>query len=72
MSGKEEALGGTNASVVARVDSTLRRPRKPCSEAVQALPRHLRASKAWPEPLGFDEKGRETLSYVKDEAGSVL
>jgi Phosphotransferase enzyme family len=73
VTGKEKRLGGTNASVVVKVDNTLRRPCKSSSEAVQALLRHVRASgfTACPEPLGSDEQGRVILSYVEGHGGSV-
>ena len=69
----EEPLTGTNASDVARVGETLRRPRKPSSEAVQSLLRDLRdrGFTGCPEPLGFDDQGREVLAYVPGDGGTV-
>jgi hypothetical protein len=70
---KEESLSGTNVSAVARVGGTLRRPKRPSSEAVQSLLRHLRGRgfTGCPEPLGFDDQGREALSYVQGTGGAV-
>lgn len=69
----EEPLSGTNLSDVVRVGETLRRPRKPSSEAVQSLLGHLRnrGFAGCPEPHGFDDQGREVLSYVQGEGGTV-
>jgi hypothetical protein len=69
----EEPLSGTNVSDVARVGETLHRPRKPSSEAVQSLLRHLQDSgfAGCPEPLGFDDRGREVLSFVQGKGGTV-
>jgi hypothetical protein len=57
--------GGTLNSVV-RVGDTVRRPAGRWSPTVHALLRHLRARgfDLAPEPLGFDESGREILSYI--------
>ena len=69
----EEPLAGTNVSVVARVGETLCRSRKPSTEAVQSLLRHLRDSgfAGCPAPLGFDDQGREVLSYVQGTGGTL-
>ena len=69
----EDPLSGTNVSGVARVGATIRRPSKPSSEAVQSLLRHLRSRgfAGCPEPLGFDDQGREVLSYVQGNGGAV-
>jgi len=63
--------GGTaNPGGVFRIGDTVHRPRHAASEMVQAFLRHLHESgvSRVPTPLGFDEGGREVLSYV---AGSV-
>jgi hypothetical protein len=69
----EEPLTGTNVSDVAIVGETLRRPRRPSSEAGQSLLRHLRdrGFAGCPEPLGFDDQGREVLSFVQGTGGAV-
>ena len=52
-----------------RVGDTMRRPARPWSASVQAVLGHLRAAglTGIPEPLGFDELGREVLGYVAGE-----
>jgi len=68
MSQHEEVLKGWNS--VVRIDNTIRRPARPSSRTIQALLRHLRAQEfaGAPEGLGFDEAGRETLSYLSGSA----
>jgi Phosphotransferase enzyme family len=69
MSQPEELLDGWNG--VVRIGNTVRRPARPWSRTVQGLLGHL-ASKgfdAGPRPLGFDEQGREILSYLPGSAG---
>ncbi len=64
-------LGGTaNVGSVVRVGDTVRRPSHSSSELVQAFLRHLREAgvERVPEPLGFDEDGREVLVYIPGEA----
>lgn len=63
--------GGTaNVGAVVRVGDTVRRPSHSSSEIVQAFLRHLREAgvERVPEPLGFDDDGREVLSYIPGEA----
>jgi len=69
----EEPLTGCNVTLVVKVGETVRRPKKPSSEAVQALLVHLRHAgfDGCPEPLGFDERGRDVLSYVEGNGGSL-
>jgi hypothetical protein len=57
--------GGTLNSVV-RVGATVRRPAGPWTPTIQALLHHLRGHDfdLSPEPLGFDEAGREVVSYI--------
>lgn len=57
--------GGTINSVV-RVGDTVRRPAGPWTATIHALLRHVRARgfDLAPEPLGFDDAGREILSYI--------
>jgi Phosphotransferase enzyme family len=60
----EEVLKGWNS--VVRIGNTIRRPARPSSRTIQALLRHLKAQEfaGAPEGLGFDEEGREILSYL--------
>lgn len=66
----EERLGGGRSTTgVVRVGGTVRRPVGPWTPTIHAFLRHLRASgfTAAPEVLGFDEQGREILSYIPGE-----
>ena len=66
MSSAENPLpGGNMSSGVVRVGDTVRRPTGPWTPAVHALLVHLNAVGfcGAPRPLGFDEQGREVLSY---------
>jgi hypothetical protein len=60
------AGGTTNAGRVTRVGNTVRRPRRPTSEATEALLAHLEqvGFSGAPRYLGSDEHGREVLSYI--------
>ena len=66
MTEPEIPLTGGTLNEVVRVGDTVRRPAGPWSAVVQDLLRHLRARgfQLAPEPLGFDERGREILSYT--------
>jgi Phosphotransferase enzyme family len=57
--------GGTLNSVV-RVGETVRRPVGPWTATIHALLRHIRSRgfALAPEPLGFDDQGREILSFI--------
>lgn len=59
--------GIANAGSVYRVGSTVRRPRKPQSETIQAFLEHLYAHDFTeaPHPLGFDAQGREVLGFIE-------
>jgi hypothetical protein len=66
----EESLVGDGVTVgIVRIGDTVRRPRRPFSVTVQAFLAHLHASgfTAAPKPLGFDDQGREVLTYVPGE-----
>jgi hypothetical protein len=67
----EERLAGGNMSVVSRVGNTVRREAGPWSPLVQRLLAHLRSRGILevPEPLGFDEQGREILSFLPGTVG---
>jgi Phosphotransferase enzyme family len=68
MSQHGEILKGWNG--VARIGETIRRPARPSSRTIQALLRHLEAQgfEGAPKGLGFDEQGREILSYLPGSA----
>ncbi|NYI05149.1 aminoglycoside phosphotransferase family protein [Allostreptomyces psammosilenae] len=61
--------GGVNS--VVRVGGTVRRPTAPWTPRVHELLTHLHAHgfTAAPRALGFDEDGREILSYLDGEVG---
>ena len=75
MSEKEVSLahGGVTPEVV-RVGDTVRRTAGPHTPAVHALLRHLEAKgfRGAPRALGFDDRGREILSYVDGTPGSEV
>jgi phosphotransferase family enzyme len=62
----EEVLAGGNMTAVVRVGDTVRRGAGPWTATIHAFMRHLRASgfKAVPEPLGIDDRGRESISLL--------
>jgi hypothetical protein len=64
--GVEERLAGGNTGGAVRVGDTVRRAAGPWTPAVHALLRHLEAAgfDRAPRALGFDERGREVLSYL--------
>ena len=64
----EEALSGGNSSTeVVRVADTVRRPAMPWSASVDSLLLHLQevGFNCAPRPLGYDEKGRQVLSFAE-------
>jgi hypothetical protein len=67
----EEKLAGGNMSVVSRVGDTVRRQVGPWSPQVHMLLAHLRAQgiQEVPSPLGFDQQGREILSFIPGLVG---
>ena len=66
---REETLDGGNLSTVVRVSDTVRRPSGAWTPAVHALLAHLEARSfdAAPHPLGYDDQGREILSFIPGE-----
>ena len=65
----EERLEGGNIGGAVRAGDTVRRAAGPWTPAVHALLAHL-ADKGFtgaPRPLGFDEQGREVLTFLEGE-----
>lgn len=59
-------MSGGTLNVVVRAGDTVRRSAGPWTPTVHALLRHIRARgfSLAPEPLGWDDSGREVLRYV--------
>ena len=66
MTADEVVLADDGVTHVVRVGDTVRRPVRPFTATVQAYLTHLhkRGFHDAPEALGYDEQGREVLSYV--------
>ena len=66
MSAPEVPLPGGKLNRVVRVGNTVRRRAGPWSPTIHALLHHVRSRGFCfaPEPLGFDEEGREVLEYI--------
>jgi len=64
---REEQFDDGNLSVVTRVGNTVRRESGPWTPAVHLLLRHLEAADfpGAPRVLGFDDRGREVLSFIE-------
>ena len=65
-------LDGGNSNVVERVGDTVHRLSGPWTPAVHRLLHLLRASgiDQVPQPLGFDDDGREILTFLEGETGN--
>jgi hypothetical protein len=65
----EQRLDGGRTLGAVRVGDTVRRPVQPWTATVHALLRHLEAVGfgGAPQALGFDEKGREILSFLRGD-----
>ena len=66
-SGNEgQTISAGGVTHVVKVGETVRRPTRPFTATIQLYLVHLRTRgfKSAPEPLGYDECGREVLSYV--------
>ncbi|MEV4092326.1 aminoglycoside phosphotransferase family protein [Streptosporangium saharense] len=63
-------LGGDVTDGVVRVGDTVRRPVRTSTRSVHALLRHLESAgfDGAPRAMGFDESGREILTYVEGES----
>lgn len=66
----EERLEGGNVGGAVRVRDTVRRSAGPWTPAVHALLAHLAGTgfTGAPRPLGFDEQGREVLTFLEGES----
>ncbi len=69
MEDEAERLPHEGVTEVWRVRSTVRRPCRPFTATVQAYLRHLRSRGVdfVPEPLGYDDHGREILEFVEGD-----
>ncbi len=67
----EEKLVGGNMTTVSRVGDTVHRETGAWTKQVHFVLAHLRAKgiKEVPAPLGFDEQGREVLTYIPGLVG---
>jgi len=65
----EEALAGGNTVGAVRIGDTVHKQASPWTPTVHALLRHLEAAgvDGVPRALGFDDQGREMLSYLPGE-----
>ncbi len=68
----EVALVGGNENSVVRVGETVRRPVHPWTPAVHVLLRKLEAAGFLeaPRAIGFDDQGREILTFIPGEVGN--
>ncbi len=66
---QEQQLPGGRTTVVVRVGDTVHRPVQPWTSAVHAVLRHLEDAgfDGAPRVLGFDDGGREILTYLTGE-----
>jgi hypothetical protein len=72
--GEAPLMGGrTNVGIV-RIGKNVHRPTRPNSEFIQELLAHVRTQGChfFPEPLGFDDKATEILSFIKGDVPSEL
>ncbi|GAA1612740.1 phosphotransferase [Actinoplanes couchii] len=62
----EDELPGGNTSGAVRITGVVHKPASPWTPAVHALLRHLARAgfEGAPQALGFDEQGREKLTYL--------
>lgn len=67
---EEPLLGGNSATSVVRVGATVRRVAQPSTESVNALLTHFArvGVPGVPRFLGYDERGRQILTYVAGSA----
>ena len=68
---EEVLLGGLETGRVVKVGNTVRRTAGPWTPTIQALLGHLQAKGfPAPRPLGLDEAGRESVSYLAGRASN--
>jgi hypothetical protein len=68
---EEVLLGGLETGRVVKVGDTVRRVSGPWTPTIQALLRHLQAKGfPAPRPLGLDEVGRESVTYLQGQAAN--
>ena len=69
MAEEEQQLDGGNVGGAIRAGNTVRRAAGPWTPAVHALLAHLAAKNlpGVPRPLGFDDLGREVLTFIEGE-----
>ena len=67
-----EYLQGGRENKIGRVDNAVHRPAGPWTRSVHALLRHVRAVgfTAVPEPLGFDDAGKEIVTFLEGEVSN--
>jgi hypothetical protein len=70
----DERLPGGRMTLVVRVGDTVRRQPKPWSYEVQRLLAHVRQRGFLlaPEPLGFDDEGRDVMRYIEGDTSATL
>jgi hypothetical protein len=73
-SNSEERLPGGRLTTVMRNGDTVRRPGQPWNKDVHELLQHVRdrGFLLAPEPQGFDEQGREILSYIEGDTSAAV
>jgi hypothetical protein len=71
---QEEELTGGNLTKVVRIGDTVRRTSSPSAPTIHRLLAHVRAKGLlWvPEPLGWDEDGREVLSFIPGDVPHAM
>lgn len=71
---EEEALAGGNMTDVVRIGDSVHRAPRPTTPTIHRLLAHVRrAGVTWvPEPRGYDEQGREVLSFIEGEVPHAL
>ena len=74
MDGREERLPGGRLTVVTRIGDTVHRAPRPWSVEVQRLLAHVRdrGFLLAPEPLGFDDHGREVVRYIEGDTSATV
>jgi hypothetical protein len=67
-------LPGGRLTVVTRIGDTVHRASQPWSAEVQRLLAHVRERDFLlaPEPLGFDDQGREVVRYIEGETSATV